>query len=175
MPTISQFKVVASLPATLAPDAVYYVRVGTGFDIYVTNSSGTVVAYPSNQVNPVEVSQPEAEAGTEAGLRSWSPLRVRQALAGLGYSQTWQNVTGSRATGVTYTNSTGRPIYVSVYLVTGSGGTCFVRVGSVVIGGVNENGVNEKGAIGFVVPNGSTYVVNVATGSMTIDTWAELR
>lgn len=49
MPTISQFKVVASLPATLAPDAVYYVRVGTGFDIYVTNSSGTVVAYPTNQ------------------------------------------------------------------------------------------------------------------------------
>ncbi|WEV90007.1 hypothetical protein [Pseudomonas phage PotUPM1] len=52
MPTISQFKVVASLPATLAPDSVYYVRVGTGFDIYVTNSSGTILAYPSNAANP---------------------------------------------------------------------------------------------------------------------------
>lgn len=81
MPKISQIKVVAALPAELVADAIYYVRVGTGFDIYVTNSSGTVVAYPSNQVNPVEVSQPEAEAGTEAGLRSWSPLRVRQAVS----------------------------------------------------------------------------------------------
>ncbi|MDH0334455.1 hypothetical protein [Metapseudomonas otitidis] len=81
MPKISQFKVVAALPATLEPDAVYYVRVGTGFDIYVTNSSGTVVAYPSNQVNPVTVTPEEAQAGTEPGLRSWSPVRIWQAVA----------------------------------------------------------------------------------------------
>ncbi|MDN4149811.1 hypothetical protein QYE80_32880, partial [Pseudomonas tohonis] len=43
------------------------------------------------------------------------------AAAGLGYAQTWQSVTGSRALGVTYTNSTGRPIFVSIYLITGSG------------------------------------------------------
>ncbi|WP_236214451.1 hypothetical protein [Metapseudomonas otitidis] len=83
MPKISQFKVVASLPATLEPDAVYYVRVGTGFDIYVTNSSGTVVAYPSNQVNPPTVTLPEAQAGAETALRSWPPQRVRQAIAAL--------------------------------------------------------------------------------------------
>lgn len=81
MPKISQFKVVSTLPSTLEPDAVYYVRVGTGFDIYVTNSSGTVVAYPSNQVNPAPVTTEEAQAGTETGLRSWSPVRVWQAIA----------------------------------------------------------------------------------------------
>ncbi|WP_337058221.1 hypothetical protein [Pseudomonas sp. USHLN015] len=48
MAKISQIKVVAALPAELVADAIYYVRVDTGFDIYVTNSSGTVVAYPSN-------------------------------------------------------------------------------------------------------------------------------
>jgi len=46
--TIKQHKVVAALPGTLAADSVYYVRVGAGFDIYVTNSAGTLVAYDHN-------------------------------------------------------------------------------------------------------------------------------
>lgn len=95
--------------------------------------------------------------------------------AGLGYAQTWQSVTGSRALGVTYTNSTGRPIFVSIYLITGSGGVCYASVAGVVVGGVNESAVGEKGVIGFVVPNGATYVASLTSGSMTIDTWAELR
>lgn len=48
MPTISQFKVVVALPSTLEADAIYWVRSGSGFDIYVTNGSGTIVAYPAN-------------------------------------------------------------------------------------------------------------------------------
>lgn len=49
---MAQFKVhkfVSALPSTLEPDAVYFVRAGTGFDLYVTNSSGTVVAYELNK------------------------------------------------------------------------------------------------------------------------------
>lgn len=42
------FKVVSSLPATLQPDSVYYVRVGTGFDIVITNKSGVIVPYNLN-------------------------------------------------------------------------------------------------------------------------------
>lgn len=48
---VSEFlarKVVASLPGALSASTVYFVRVGTGFDIYVTNESGTVVAYTIN-------------------------------------------------------------------------------------------------------------------------------
>lgn len=41
-------KVVASLPETLEADSVYFVRVGTGFDIYVTNGAGQIVAYTLN-------------------------------------------------------------------------------------------------------------------------------
>jgi hypothetical protein len=41
-------KVVSALPATLVANTVYYVRVGKGFDLYVTNSTGTIVAYPLN-------------------------------------------------------------------------------------------------------------------------------
>jgi hypothetical protein len=37
--------------------------------------------------NPAAVTQPEAEAGTETGLRLWSPLRVAQAIAALGVGE----------------------------------------------------------------------------------------
>ena len=48
MAEIKHHKVVASLPSSLEANSVYYVRVGSGYDQYVTNSNGTVVAYESN-------------------------------------------------------------------------------------------------------------------------------
>jgi hypothetical protein len=48
MAKVLHHKVVASLPSTLEANSIYLVRVGTGFDQYVTNSSGQVVAYPMN-------------------------------------------------------------------------------------------------------------------------------
>lgn len=53
MPVL-QHKVVAALPVPLQPNSIYYVRNGTGFDQYVTNSSGVIIAYPPNK--PVLVS-----------------------------------------------------------------------------------------------------------------------
>lgn len=41
-------KVVSQLPATLSKNTIYYVRVGNGFEIYCTNDSGVIVAYPTN-------------------------------------------------------------------------------------------------------------------------------
>lgn len=40
-------KVVSALPVPLTPDTVYYVRVGEGFETYVSDSTGSV-AYPQN-------------------------------------------------------------------------------------------------------------------------------
>ena len=48
MATIKHYKVVAALPGTLEADALYLVRVGSGFDLYATNGAGTVVAYAAN-------------------------------------------------------------------------------------------------------------------------------
>ena len=48
MAQLRTHKFVASLPAELEADAIYYVRTGAGFDQYVTNHSGTIVAYPVN-------------------------------------------------------------------------------------------------------------------------------
>lgn len=47
MTTFRAQKVVSALPATLTPDTVYAVRVGTGFDLYISDSTG-LMAYQIN-------------------------------------------------------------------------------------------------------------------------------
>ena len=48
MAQLKTHKLVASLPEPLEADSIYFVKSGTGFDFYVTNSSGTIVAYSLN-------------------------------------------------------------------------------------------------------------------------------
>ena len=97
-------------------------------------------------------------------------------------SQTWQNVTGSRAIGTSYTNSTLRPIEVQTS-VASAGGTVnfymnmngtYIRVGVAVAG-------SSECAITVTVPPGQTYGVSTANGSMSsagagaLAGWNELR
>lgn len=41
-------KHVSALPGTLTANTVYYVKNGSVIDIYVTNNSGLIIAYPLN-------------------------------------------------------------------------------------------------------------------------------
>lgn len=77
-------KVVASLPAVLEPNSVYYVRVGLGFDLYVTNNLGLVVAYPLNHptasggvttITPQQASDLQVNQTAQIGVYYISALR----------------------------------------------------------------------------------------------------
>lgn len=85
----------------------------------------------------------------------------------VGVGQTWQNVLGSRASGTTYTNSTGRPIFVCV--------NASQWFSSVVVSGVSVavTGSSNSVTASFVVPSGGTYSATVGAGSINV--WAELR
>jgi len=91
--------------------------------------------------------------------------------AGLGMFQSWQNLTASRSPATTYTNSTGRPIAVSV-IYTG-GGAYDV---SLQVDGADRAyataAASQYVTVSAIVPNGSTYRIN-ATG--TLNQWHELR
>ena len=96
--------------------------------------------------------------------------------AGLGVNQTWQNMTGSRALGTTYTNSTGKPIQV-VISGTGLSVGCIYTfsVAGTVIGTTGGTGtVNEYATASFIVPAGATYAATNSSGT-TLSTWYELR
>jgi len=95
----------------------------------------------------------------------------------LGVNQTWQNVTADREIGVEYTNDTNRPIALSVLCVTESEGqNVGILVGVVSVAYAYSRSISPYYADSMfvIVPPGSTYKVNAATGS-TIHTWAELR
>lgn len=93
------------------------------------------------------------------------------ATKALGMNQTWQDLTASRALGTTYTNSTGRPIFVGVSLLHGSV-ISQLTVNGVVVSSNGGNQVGEGICVVGIVPDGNTYSVN--TGN-TLTTWAELR
>lgn len=93
----------------------------------------------------------------------------------IGIGQTWQNVTGSRVLGTTYTNSTAKPIEVYVK------GQCNLSQAlTLTVGGI-EAGYCQGGdasafpvAVKAIVPSGATYVVT-QVGGATLTVWNELR
>ena len=91
----------------------------------------------------------------------------------IGYNQTWQNVLSSRSNGATYTNSTGKPIMVSVTASpTSNNQSISATVGGVSLGSLTLTAGYTSGGFQFIVPTGTTYVVST---SGSLNTWAELR
>lgn len=86
----------------------------------------------------------------------------------LGVGQTWQDVTSSRSAGVTYTNSTGKPIQVAI--------NANVNIGSFVANGVTLpiDDYNFYSQHFYIIPNGHTYQLNLGTSGSLLS-WAELR
>ena len=93
-----------------------------------------------------------------------------------GVGQTYSDVTASRAKNVTYANTTGRAILVTVCATCTDGdGGLTVTVGGVRVGyssGQQDNGSGSwKNTITFIVPNFGSYVVS---GNSGIVFWVEL-
>jgi hypothetical protein len=93
----------------------------------------------------------------------------------IGVNQTWQDVTSSRAFSTNYTNSTGKPIMVSINLYNGGGGPSSgigLIVSGILIGNAYQPGIaNGFAQLTAIVPNGATYS---CTGT-TLGSWLELR
>lgn len=101
--------------------------------------------------------------------------------AGLGVNQTWQNVTGSRVSGTTYTNSTGKPIFVSIQAAPSASGGAYVDVfiNGVSLGYFGQGSGTSPSTVyssfwTVIVPSGDTYKATTA-GSISIGNWFELR
>jgi len=97
----------------------------------------------------------------------------------IGVGQTWQNVTDSRALGTTYTNTTGKPIVVSVINTRAT--ICAVQI---LVEATPAFASQVNGASGqfqyiggsAIVPAGATYrVTDWSVGGVTLTSWTELR
>ena len=91
--------------------------------------------------------------------------------------QSWQNVTGSRASGVNYINSTSRPIIVSIFTDRSGSGDAGVTLyvnGQFV--GKFDTGDGGDGQVITIVPSGSSYLATINTFTLGTNAyWMELR
>lgn len=93
-------------------------------------------------------------------------------IAGLGVGQTWQDVTVSRANGVTYTNTTGRVIGVMYEGASTGASAANLTINGLAIRGGGAPASLQTGSGVFIVPAGATYL---ASGITSITKWLELR
>jgi hypothetical protein len=108
--------------------------------------------------------------GTSGNVLTSNGTTWVSGTAGLGYGQTWQNVTGSRAANTDYTNSTTKPIMVNVYRANSNTNGDFI-VDGVTVATINPSTDPSSGqTISILVPIGSVYKF---TQSFLF--WVELR
>ena len=148
---------------------------GTG----VTTSTGSGANVLSNSptlVTPA-LGTPSALVGTNitgtaAGLSiGGNAATATSAANAIGVGQTWQDVTASRAASTTYTNSTGRPIFISVRMEQDDG-TLNLTVDGLMIGRTGYTAGPVNYTLTAIVPAGSTYLVTTTGGTLY---WYELR
>lgn len=92
----------------------------------------------------------------------------------IGVGQTWQDVTASRVLGTTYTNSTGKPIFVSVTGSIASGGHNITATvaGLSVTRQFAGSSAGVKLGFDLIIPHNVTYSFTHNGSSIT---WLELR
>lgn len=91
----------------------------------------------------------------------------------IGIDQEWESVLGSRSDGVTYYNTSDKPIEM-ILEGWGTSGAGTVTIGGILIATLNgEGSAEELYHLSVIIPAGSSYVVDF--GSQTITRWMELR
>ncbi|WP_350614722.1 phage tail protein [Pseudomonas sp. HY7a-MNA-CIBAN-0227] len=116
-----------------------------------------------------------AEGAAGASGSTWMSPRRFAGLA-LGIGQTWQDVTASRAWATTYTNSTGKPIQVSVAARDPAAGNFYIAlyVSGIKVAEHYLSG-SSQATVSAIVPAGATYRVERQDTNDTITGWMELR
>lgn len=121
----------------------------------------------------------QATAGTWATAPTLVQGTGGQALAAmssLGYAQRWQDMSASRAFGTTYYNTTGRPIAVSVSILSvPATAQCSLSIGGVAasVFGMGATAGLTTAPLYGIVPPGAAYSVANAGGAL--GQWVELR
>lgn len=154
----------------------------TATDAALTANQGKVLGDRTQQATTTNVGITRFATFTEVANRSNSNVAINPSNAStiaqstdLGVGQTWQDVTGGRSVGSTYTNTTGKPIFISI-IVNDSGS---VHDFTLTIGGVVAvyasdlaGGSPSKQQFSAIVPNNQTYRVQTLNN---ISYWTELR
>ena len=153
----------------------------TATDAALTANQGKVLGDRTQQATTTNVGISRFATAAEVTNKSGGNVAINPSNAAtiaqstdLGVGQTWQNVTGSRSSGTTYTNNTGKPIYIKVSSnYTSSSNTLFLYVNGVEVQQIQQDADGSVNAwADLIVPSGSSYRINSSNG---FSNWSELR
>ena len=159
----------ASGTATAVP-----LRISAGSTDVVIGTSGIVEV--SGRITTTDLTVTNTISGTAnnaLNLGGTAAASYAQTSTVIGVNQTWQNVSASRAASTTYTNSTGKPIFISVRWDRDDG-TLELTVDGLLIGRTGQTAGPVSYTLTAIVPAGSTYMA-ATTGSGGTLYWHELR
>lgn len=155
----------------LKPSSNLVTKAGGVFtgDIYKTNTSANNKYLTSSEVDS-KITLTKNQLTTLINDTVNSSVSQAMNTRVLGINQSWVNVNGSRRSGATYLNNTGRPIMVF------AGGDLATYEHSFVIDGVvtRYRDWNAGSFLSFIVPHGSSYAIN-GTFYAGSTFWLELR
>lgn len=132
-----------------------------------SSTNSTYATYPASGgsfVTSTNIGSQSVNYANSAGSAPANGGTSTYATNTVGYGQSWQNVSGSRAGSTNYTNTTGKPI--QVLITTNTNGNFYID--GVNISSIYNNGTSPP--LSAVIPNGSYYSWN---GGFNV--WAELR
>jgi hypothetical protein len=95
------------------------------------------------------------------------------AMSSLGYGQTMQDTTSSRAANTNYYNTTGKPIIVYLSVSSGTSASGGMVINGVTTGAVTAQIWSALPFLTWVIPAGATY--NLTTSNVSFGSWRELR
>jgi hypothetical protein len=164
---------VASSPAAL--DTLNELATALGNDPNFATTMTNALAAKAPLASPALTGNPTAptQASGNNSTRLATTAFVQDAMTalGLGLGQTWQDVRASRAANTTYTNTTGKPIMVTLSQGTHLNTTFTYTVsGQTVTWSHSGSTTAIADTVSFIVPNGATY-----SSSALNTSWLELR
>ncbi len=120
-----------------------------------------------------------SQAGFNASMQvanGSQPLHACAFGQAFGVGQTVTNVTGSRALGTGYTNTSSKAIMVTIQATSSTApADLLFTVNGVSVSSSDATVVGRPMYCTFIVPPGGTYSANVTSGTGTIGIWVELR
>ena len=151
---------------TAAAGVTYFVRFNAALTL--TNGAGLVTQTVANILTAAgDTCIIRATAANVVEVLSY----VRGITQAIGEGQTWQDVTSSRSSGTTYTNTTNKPIQVLFRLNSASSSTVAFNVAGSAIPSTSASGGGV--CVAFIVPSGATYSITYTNALSVV--WAELR
>jgi len=135
----------------------------------VTNTSGTQIGILGQQTEGTWI------GGSSTTESLVSPAKIKTANVAVGVDQTWQYVGGTRTTNVSYQNTTGRAIQVSVTWTAGNTAELSVSDDNSTYVNVSYAASTSGAYTATAIVPRNHYYKLVSTGGTTINYWAELR